>query len=63
VKKRRFVLTPAPADEKTPGGSERMHQRSQSSRSLRLVWTNAVSVVRKISADQRSAPRLPPRMT
>ena len=33
-------MTPAPADVKTPGGSDTMHHTSQSLRSFRFVCTN-----------------------
>ena len=60
VKKTRLVLTPAPAAEKTPPGRLRMHQRSHSSSSLRLVSTNALSFVRNRNPSSSTIPQRPP---
>ena len=45
---------------KTPPGRLTMHQRSQSSSSLRLVWTKAVSFVRNSTPSSSTMPQRPP---
>ena len=55
-----WCILSLPACLKVPAGKLRMHHKSQSSSSLRLVWTKAVSLVRNKTPSSITMPQRPP---
>src|SRR3990172_2036823 len=60
VKNTKLVFTPAPEPVNAPPGKLRMHHRSCSSKSFRLVLTKASSFVRYSNPSSSTMPQRPP---